>query len=364
MLLASCSNPESNFTLFEGFEEIRSLQSSALPTPSELALLERHQPDLYVAHGQEGPIDFYADYIAHGCLQAPPATVADCAIDQANLNAVKDSLVAIFTHNPNASAATPVAYGSVYRGTVELPGLEPSRRDWMFLRYHFVFRHSGISAGVTPWQGFLLGLVGDLDDWHQLDHYTSAVVVLDENDRPVAVLLQQHNYMHTYLIGADPAFPAAGPLAVDVALRSNEFYPHRPEPADHPAASFLSPKVIPWLTGEGKQPFTATLDKTSPDRKIAYELKFLAPNDAFYTFRGKLGEQRLLPGRDGPPGAIYYTLPALWHYEISLPMFYWNSPDPEFIEVMADMKSADPTNPLPQQRIRLVQALVANNLVN
>jgi hypothetical protein len=42
-----------------------------------------------------------------------------------------------------------------------------------------------------------------------------------------------------------------------------------------------------------------------------YDLEFLPPDDAFYSFAGFLGERRRLPGRDGPPSADYNIYPPL-----------------------------------------------------
>jgi len=55
----------------------------------------------------------------------------------------------------------------------------------------------------------------------------------------------------------------------------------------------------------------AGFDITHGEEEQEYQLAFLPTADAFYTFQGRLGEGRKLPGRDGPPGADYVTLPAL-----------------------------------------------------
>jgi hypothetical protein len=64
-------------------------------------------------------------------------------------------------------------------------------------------------------------------------------------------------------------------------------------------------------------------DVTDPAREVAYELAFLPPADAFYMFRGWLGERRRLPGRDGPPGAFYNALPPLQPRAVQVPVFFW-----------------------------------------
>ena len=75
---------------------------------------------------------------------------------------------------------------------------------------------------------------------------------------------------------------------------------------------------------------------------MQYVLEFLPPDDAFYVFEGRLGEPRRLPGRDGPPGAIYNTLPALHPPEAALPAFYWRPPDPEFARIIREDQPANP----------------------
>jgi hypothetical protein len=76
------------------------------------------------------------------------------------------------------------------------------------------------------------------------------------------------------------------------------------------------------LDGE-RRPWQVADDITDPSREISYRLDFLPPSDAFYTFKGFLGERRALPGRDGPPGAQYNTLPAFKPLETQLALGYW-----------------------------------------
>ena len=44
-------------------------------------------------------------------------------------------------------------------------------------------------------------------------------------------------------------------------------------------------------------------------------------------FQGFLGERRLLPGRSGPPGASYNTLPELKPLKLQLLSGYWREGD-------------------------------------
>jgi len=217
---------------------------------------------------------------------------------------------------------TPVVYGRVYRERVTFANGqgESTVRALTFLKYNVVFAVSGLPAGL-PWmyeQGLrLLGL--NPADWHQLDNFCAVHVVLDEAEQPVAVLLAQHNYHRTYLVGRDIPLPADGRMLFAAAQRSNELYPDTGESVP------ISHRAIPWplyteylLSGQAR-PWFAAVDLTYGQRaggeEVEYELQVLDPCDPFYTSRCMLGAYRpffgLEIGRNGPPGADYYTLPAL-----------------------------------------------------
>ena len=356
--------PPQTFTQDEKFSEIIASQSSLLPSKYHQELLIKYQPDLYIDKLSEGPIDFYQDYIKYGCLETHDKDSEDCEVTPEDLNAVKHRPDAEFIHiEPGFKQVTPVAYGNIYQTTVIFSDLK--ERVWTFLRYNFVFRQSGIAAGVTTFEDIAVGLGGDLDDWHQLDHYTGMVVVLNEVDKPIAVMLQQHNYMRTYLIDTHPAFPSNGKFKVDAAIRSNEIFPHQNRETNYRSAGFLTAETVGWLSGVSEyRTVLATYDVTKAERQVRYELKFLPANDAFYVFAGRLGEHRNMIGRDGPPGAIFYTLPEIWPYEIAMAMYYWVEPDQEFADAFQDFSLENPYAPYAKQKKKLEDALIKANLLN
>lgn len=320
------------FSQYEGFAEIRAGLGDAPPSEEERALLERHRPVLHVADGEEGPVDFYADYIGGGELFGGNNSPAIKNPTPAQLNAVRNNPEAVFVHMPSGKPKNiPAVYGGISTAVLTLSNGEARR--FSFLSYHFVFRRSGLPAGVSGVKRFLAGLFADAEDWHQLDHYTAAFVVL-EDGAPFAVVLQQHNYMRTYLMHEEPAF-AGGRAVLDAAVGSNELYPHREGRTKRRAASFINAKTAAYLVGESEGGgLYAAPDITEGGRKIEYELRFLPPDDAFYIFEGSLGERRLLPGRSGPPGAIYRTLPKLHPLEKALYAFYWKDGDAEYAEII------------------------------
>ncbi len=324
---AATSAPETNFSQHPGFARYFAENSPAVTIPSleQRTLLLRHRPRILVPRDQPGPIDFYRDYVAHGSLSDGQGKLVSSEVTQPLLNRFKGDEKAEFRHLPsNPGNSNPVIYARIDRAKVgdSSSGVGVDK-SFIFLTYHAVFRHSGLPGGLKGWRAALLGLLGDLRDWHQLDHYTAVTVVLDAKETPVAVMFQQHNYLRTYLIGEYIELPADGRVVVDVAIRSNELYPHLPGRHRRRAVRFADRDGMAYLMGFGNRPFIAADDVTDSARETEYTLEFLPPSDAFYTFQGFLGERRLLPGRSGPPGAAYNTLPERKPLDVQLLSGYW-----------------------------------------
>ena len=323
---AGATAAETNFSQYPGFAEFFAANPpTGVPNESDRALLRRHAPRFHLPAGHEGPIDFYRDYIAHGYLVTGDGVRIDGPTRE-ELNRYRDDAAAQFVHVPRGEAPPPIPV--VYAG-VERTDLWSSLQsgskgeEFIVAIYHLVFRVSGLPAALSGFAEASLGLVADLNDWHQLDHYTAAFVVLDAAERPVALTLQQHNYLRTYLVGESVEPSRDGRFDIDVAIRSNELYPHVPRRRLRRAVRFLTHEAAAFMMGFGARPMMSADDVTAPDRTVAWELAFLSGSDAFYTFQGYLGERRLLPGRDGPPGARYNTLPQLKSLPAQILGGYW-----------------------------------------
>jgi len=303
MALFSCSGGQ-NFSEFPGFVEHfkQYPPKNTAPTEAEVTLLEQFKPTIFLAKDQRLPVNFYSDYISHGKLLIDGKVVSGQVTPEL-LNQHRDNPKALFKYTGDyRKAGTPTVFGRIDN---EKTKFEDNEYQFTFLSYNLVFPVSGILKGLGALQSFALAVGGNLDDWHQLDHYVAVTVALLDG-KAVAATLQQHNYHTTYLLNAsDSGF------AVDVAMRSNEIYPHSPDLSNHPAVSFLTDKNLEFvLTGNNKSAM-AGFDVTHGQQAISYELAFLPQTDAFYQFKGSLGKGRLLPGRSGPPGADYATLPGL-----------------------------------------------------
>lgn len=309
-ILSSCSGGQ-NFSQFPGFAQhfANYPPSDSPPTTAEVAILQQYKPRIFASEGQMQPVDFYKDYIAHGTLHVDGKKHYEKPT-AALLNQYRDDPNALFEYKGDYNQpGTSVIYARI---DYEQITHQNKKYDFTFLTYNLVFPVSGILQGLGTLQSFGLAIVGNLSDWHQLDHYVNvSVVLLDSN--PVAMTLQQHNYQTTYML--DPRSPE---IAVDIAMRSNELYPHSSNKEQHPAVSFLSADNIEFLISNKNKPMMAGYDITHGAKEINYELMYLPQTDAFYQFKGSLGKNRLLPGRSGPPGADYATLPELMPRHIRL----------------------------------------------
>jgi hypothetical protein len=347
--LVACTEPPANFSQHPSFREWYAAHPprEAPPTEAERALLARYRPRVFLPAGHEGPIAFYDDYIAQGTLYDAEGRVIADTVTRAILNAHKAEPGVVFAHKPADRPPEVVVLGRIDREPVELPGEltgAEAAAPFTFLTYNLVFRTSGLPAGMPAWQRWPLALVADLEDWHQLDHYTAVTIALtpDRAGRltPVAAIFQQHNYLRTYLLSAEDgpgrlALPPDGRIAIDVAIDSNELYPHRPGRTLRRAVQFLTPDTAPFLIDGEDPPFLTANDITEPAREIDYALRFLPPSDAFYVFQGWLGERRRLPGRDGPPGADYNTLPAFKSKAAQMLLFRWYEGDAAYLDALA-----------------------------
>jgi hypothetical protein len=98
----------------------------------------------------------------------------------------------------------------------------------------------------------------------------------------------------------------------------------------------MGPDTLPYLVQGNPEPLLVGYDVTEAVREQDYRLAFLPANDAFYSFDGFLGERRYLPGRDGPPGADYNTLPPFKRPLVQLVAFNWREDDKPQMHALID----------------------------
>lgn len=372
LLLFACTrmvDAHETFADYPGFKEYyagrcKDGQTLSPPDDHDRELLARYSPRLILPPGGRYPIDFYRDYLPFALLRRyqdkaiikEEVTPEDLQVYQEDttvyLDLDKKRFLAAgldkrigedkegaFNHR------RPVVYGRVNREKVELldEKNQPHLYEFIFLKYNVVFAISGLPVKLTFGLETLLRVMGlDPEDWHELDNFVAVHIVLNEKERPVAIILAQHNHHRSYLIGKDIPLPADGHIPFDAALRSNEFYPASDEPGP------VSHRVAQWaiymkylLSGENP-PFIRGEDVTYGVRaggvEVAYGLAFLSPCNPFYTAKIMLGEPRPFfgryIGRDGPPGADYYTIPELLPMGNLLKSSYLHDGDHEDINLV------------------------------
>ncbi|UCH80074.1 MAG: hypothetical protein JSW20_10015 [Nitrospiraceae bacterium] len=330
LFVPGCSNNSENFSQYPGFAEYFEAHppSSELPDQKDKELIYRYRPRFMLAEGNQMPVDFYRDYISSGVLKNGDGEILSRRVTQEILNEYRDEPETVFEHVERTSAGNAVVYGAINRITTPLQrDKDRINQPLTFLSYHMVFRTSGLPFGIPGWQEAILDIIGDVNDWHQLDHYTAVFLVLAgdgvDKEKPIAVMLQQHNNVRTYLFEERILMPLDKRVVIDVAKRSNELYPHNKGRTEHRAVNMPDPASMHFLLSGKKKPLLGGCDVTDSALEVNYELSFLPPDDAFYTFKGFLGEKRLLPGRTGPQGAYYNTLPELKPLDIQLFSGYW-----------------------------------------
>ncbi|MEK7374362.1 MAG: hypothetical protein AABZ85_04965, partial [Thermodesulfobacteriota bacterium] len=304
LLLAGCRPESDSYRTFADFPGFASYYADRCaggdpgpPKTEARELLIRYRPRFILPPGSIRPISFYRDYLPYTVLRRySDKAVLEEKVSREELRRQQDNTQVYLEYRPERGKqpikdGDPVVFGRVYRERVPFPGENGEGTRYMdltFLKYNLVFPVSGLPAGLNRLAGILLEGAGlDPEDWHPLDNFVAAHIVLDGRGKPVAVLLAQHNHHRAYLAGRDIASPADGRFVFDVALRSNELYPGSDSgnPVRH--------RVVRWplylkylLSGEGRPLVSAddiTYGRRAGGQEVAYDLGFPSPCDPFYT---------------------------------------------------------------------------------
>jgi hypothetical protein len=364
LAFTNCAGKYHTFADYPGFKEYYQTRCDTPPLPpaeKDQKLLEKYRPRFVLPPGGSYPIDFYRDYLPYTVMKSwPEKKVIALDVNRGLLQKHRvdrgayldfdtgqyrsDGMDLRWTEESPSSdlGRVPVVYGRVYREEVSFQDSRGGMEDHAltFLKYNLLFATSGLPAELSAWSRLLLSLGGfDRDDWHVLDNFVAAHVVLNEAEAPIAIILAQHNHHRAFLIGKDIPNPPDGRAAFDVALRSNEIYPASGSP------DAVSHRVIRWslyldylLSGENGPSLKGadvTWGKNAGGGEFDYDLKTLSPCDPLYTSEMLLGQPRpflgLHLGRDGPPGSDYYNMPKLLPMGNMLKFAYLKDGDPEDI---------------------------------
>ncbi len=270
------------------------------PSDEDQALLERFKPRIYIAPDGAEPIDFYTDYLPYTVVRR--ANERDRVQERApNRERLKEfvydpEFYLEYAGAPDVKPSYPTAYGRVTRETVNLTAHSLiTTRNFTFLKYHYIFLYGGLPSRLSEFKEKIARFIGDPSTWRELE-YSSVYVILDEEERPLAIMLQQYDYFRTYIVSEKEwKWPEDGKAEIAFSLRSNQ--PYKLPEGDYPSLEFaaLDFKEIPYIIGQGKEPLLAGKDLVYPvaagATEVDYRLEYLPEFDPLYISRIPLGRR-------------------------------------------------------------------------
>ena len=205
---------------------------STLSQAEITTLLNRYHPAVHIADGSARIVDFENFYLNNSALKKGRKIIKPAPITAADIKQVEndrdyhsDYLGLHQIMDKNAPIDAPL-YGRIYEETLPAyPPLNLPARDVLVLKYSAVFTSSGLPMGLTFMQEFFASLAGDLTIWHELDIHGAVQIIIDRKTHtPMILLLAQHNYFRSYIIGHDVMMPDNQHINICYAMRSNEPY--------------------------------------------------------------------------------------------------------------------------------------------
>lgn len=315
-------------------------------------LLEKFKPRIYIAPDSYLPINFYQDYVSNCVVRSLKnrRKIVYDQVDQALLNRIKHDweLYLDYAISPDKALAfttervSPTLYGRIYSDVLEYNGKMISLT---FLKYSLVFPYSGLVAERKAWKSFGSRIIGDPKAWHQLDiHGAIHVILAGEDQRPIGVLLAQHNHHRVFLVGRDIAWPEDNRISISVAQYSNEPYLLPKTEKIRLERAVGNPMHIEYLFGlSDRVPLDGGMDKVfSSDagaREVSLHIELLPTDDALYTAWIPLGDRLKVLGfwetwyMRGPPGIDFYTLAPLKNLGDLMAFWFIDPKDRRFFEL-------------------------------
>ncbi len=329
---------------------VEDLSQLDLNQAEQTALLQRYHPAIYIAYGSARPVDFENFYLKNSALKKGRKIIKPAPIVADDIKAVENDrdyhsdylgLHQLMDENAPIDASL---YGRIYEDN--LPAYAPLNlpaKDVLVLKYSIVFTSSGLPMGLSAMQKFFASLAGDLTIWHELDIHGSVQIIADkETLQPMILVLSQHNYFRSYIIGHDVLLPDDGHMPICYAARSNEPYICPAETTRYPTVG--NPTELNFVLNNKDKPlFDGGYDAVSSadeSQKMQVRLKQLPHEHPFYTSRIPMGDIRKLFGiiptwfRRGAPGADLYAPKNLRDYSNLARVFYLENGDEEIAGII------------------------------
>ena len=320
----------------------------------EKELLQKFLPKVYISQGNLVPIDFYKDYLPKTVLKNSSAKIIDKAISRQKLKSVEREAGFYLDYQgeykkclTSCQTKKRTIYGRVFYEKMQPPkkNKKESAIDFIILKYNLVFPTSGLPQELSWYKNLGLALIGDKEDWHQLDiHGAIQIFIEKKTAKPAILLLAQHNHFRSYIINKDVMLPKDNRIAICIAKRSNEPYPC-PEISRH-FRTVGNPSNYAYVLGASAPLFDGGYDLVSARKEsveLNLKLQFLPDKDPLYTSWIELGDKKKLFGiipsffRNGPPGINMNTTPKTKKYTDLAKIWYVSESDKKQIDFFNDM---------------------------
>ncbi|NOS35563.1 MAG: hypothetical protein GQ522_02885 [Deltaproteobacteria bacterium] len=307
----------------------------------ERGLLERFKPRVVVSPEGLVPVDFYEFYLPRTVVrdESRKGVVVKEAPSREYLKSIErdrryylDYTGPLYPCEGDCKEYIATGYGRAYREAADLRTGEGRREiPIIVLKYTFPFPFSGLPAGLSLMREALMRVVADPVRFHELDIHGAVQIILDERERPIVLLLAQHNHFRTYLIGKDLPWPDDNHIPICFAERSNEPYPCHADTPPRYYRTVGNPKDFGYVIDGKSSALTAGEDRVygqnGGGREVPYRLKFLPDRDPLYVSWIPLGDRKKILTfntfyRNGPPGIDLNTSPELKAYGEIMQFWY------------------------------------------
>ena len=320
------------------------------PSDDLKKILKTHKPRMFVDKDSCAPMDFYKQYLPRFDI------VNNGQSKQANRKLLKK-----FERNFGTKLKLrkpvdcvenqhPPLYSFAWTEKMSLLNGEYTKIK--ILKYNFAFFKSGLPAGPKG-VGKLSVVLGDTKLWHYLDIHGAIYYLLDEDNTPFALVLAEHDYFRSYVIGKDISIDESKNICF--AKYSNEPYVCAAGTRKAPTAP--GPKDMKWILGQGGKPLLGCFDVVpgvNTGSEVSYELSFLSSKDPLMVSWIHLGPDIKtwkvfsLGARNAPPGSAVFNAPTLKEIWKTAMYYYFNPRDNKTLEKHVKIiKSYPVINPEP-----------------
>ncbi len=326
---------------------------------SDMALLKRFKPEIFVAPDGLVPVDFYKFYL-------PDTVVRDICNNRriVKKSPTREFLKSIernrcyyldYTGPPfpckECSSYIATGYGRVFREVASFRVSDTDIKEIpiIVLKYSFAFPYSGLPASLGLLREAAVRIVADPERWHELDIHGAIHIILNKALKPMVLLLAQHNHFRSYVIGRDITPSKDGRISICFAERSNEPYPCPEGKSPIYYRAIGNPAYISYVIDGSSKPVFSGQDKVyghdSGGVRIRYRLSFLPDKDPLYVSWIPLGDRQSVPFlgefyRKGPPGMDLNTWPELKRYGDIMQFWYLKDGSHEDARFMKDSMSS------------------------